>query len=72
MGHIVEFSSDQHGSRLIQKKIEEASEEELGTIFEGMQERVIAAQAMLTYMPVLVTFLLCRAFVFVCTCQFCT
>jgi pumilio RNA-binding family len=48
MGHIVEFSSDQHGSRLIQKKIEEASEEELGTIFGGMLRGVIAALAMLT------------------------
>lgn len=34
-GHIVEFSGDQHGSRLVQKKIEEAMEKELDIIFAG-------------------------------------
>lgn len=33
LGHVVEFSSDQHGSRFIQQKLETASEEEKNKIF---------------------------------------
>ncbi|KAJ3507874.1 hypothetical protein NLJ89_g6061 [Agrocybe chaxingu] len=34
LGHIVEFSSDQHGSRFIQQQLEEASPEERQLVFE--------------------------------------
>ena len=34
VGHIAEFSGDQHGSRFIQQKLEAASEEEKETIFK--------------------------------------
>jgi soluble P-type ATPase len=33
-GHIVEFSSDQHGSRFIQQKLEEATDEEKQRVFD--------------------------------------
>ncbi|KAI9637972.1 armadillo-type protein, partial [Dioszegia hungarica] len=33
LGHIIEFSGDQHGSRLIQSKLEHANEHERGTMF---------------------------------------
>lgn len=33
-GHVVEFSSDQHGSRFIQQKIETADEDEKQAIFD--------------------------------------
>ncbi|KAG1466296.1 hypothetical protein G6F56_004714 [Rhizopus delemar] len=36
VGHIVEFSGDQHGSRLIQQKLETASGEEKEMVFEEM------------------------------------
>lgn len=34
-GHMAEFSSDQHGSRFIQRKLEDATEEEKNAVFEG-------------------------------------
>lgn len=34
MGHIVEFASDQHGSRFIQNKLENASDEEREAVFD--------------------------------------
>lgn len=33
-GHIVEFSGDQHGSRFIQQKLEEATDEEKQRVFD--------------------------------------
>lgn len=34
MGHVVEFSGDQHGSRFIQQKLETATSEERQLIFD--------------------------------------
>ncbi|CAM6047592.1 unnamed protein product [Sphagnum compactum] len=40
-GHVVEFSADQHGSRFIQQKLETASPDEKGMVFQEVLPRAL-------------------------------
>jgi mRNA-binding protein PUF3 len=41
VGHVVEFSGDQHGSRFIQQKLENANSDEKDKIFRELQENCL-------------------------------
>ncbi|KAI4384485.1 hypothetical protein MLD38_002635 [Melastoma candidum] len=41
VGHVVEFSSDQYGSRFIQQKLETASSEEINMVFNEIMPRAL-------------------------------